>query len=65
MSAAVLELKERIENLSSEEWRELEPVIWDKQIEEDAASGRLDFLFSEIDQAEAAGEIKDWPEDKP
>ncbi len=34
---------------------------WLKQMEEDAASGKLDFLFEEADRAEKAGDLLDWP----
>ncbi len=37
---------------------------WDKQIEEDAAAGRLDFLFDEADAEGKAGTLRDWPPDQ-
>jgi len=40
--------------------RELDAKNWDKQMEEDAASGKLDFLFSEADQERKAGKLRDW-----
>lgn len=32
---------------------------WDRQIEADAASGKLDFLFKEAQEAKARGTLKD------
>jgi hypothetical protein len=31
------------------------------QIEEDAAAGKLDFLFEEAEQARLIGTLRDWP----
>ncbi|HSH39021.1 MAG TPA: hypothetical protein VK993_09565 [Chthoniobacterales bacterium] len=36
---------------------------WDKQIRDDAASGKLDFLFEEADRERASGTVRAWPED--
>ena len=33
-------------------------VLWDKQIEEDSASGKLDFLFDEAKREIAAGQAR-------
>jgi hypothetical protein len=41
----------------------LDNAAWDKQIDEDAASGRLDRLFEEADQERASGTLREWPED--
>ena len=38
-----------------------EAKLWDKEIEEDAEAGRLDFLFEEADAQRKAGELRDWP----
>jgi hypothetical protein len=32
---------------------------WDRQIEADSASGRLDFLLKEVQDAKAQGTVKD------
>jgi hypothetical protein len=40
---------------------EYDAKVWDKQIEEDAASGRLDFLFEEADKERKSGKLRDWP----
>ncbi|MDW8345006.1 MAG: hypothetical protein RMM51_11015 [Verrucomicrobiae bacterium] len=34
---------------------------WDKQIEQDAKAGRLDFLFEDADAERKAGTLRDWP----
>lgn len=36
-------------------------AAWDRQIEEDAASGKLDFLFQEADEERRSGNLKPWP----
>ncbi len=41
---------------------ELDQTAWDKQIEADSASGKLDFLFEEAEKERAAGTLRDWPE---
>jgi hypothetical protein len=33
-------------------------------MEEDAASGKLDFLFQEAERERAAGTLRDWPENE-
>lgn len=37
---------------------------WVKQMEDDAAAGKLDFLIDEADRAEKAGDLRDWPADQ-
>ena len=32
------------------------------RVEQDAASGKLDFLFEEAERERAAGKLRDWPE---
>jgi hypothetical protein len=34
---------------------------WDRQMDEDAKTGRLDFLFQEADEERQAATLKDWP----
>lgn len=34
---------------------------WDRQIEKDAGSGKLDFLFREAEDERKAGTLHDWP----
>ncbi len=40
---------------------ELDARNWDKQMEEDSASGKLDVLFDEADKERKAGKLRDWP----
>jgi hypothetical protein len=63
------EIKSAVSELSPEELTELiafvrqhDSAAWDKQIEEDAASGKLDFLFEEAEQERVAGTLREWPE---
>ena len=62
------EIKSAVDELSVKELAELAAFIrerdnaaWDQQIEEDAAAGKLDFLFEEAEQARANGTLRDWP----
>ena len=34
---------------------------WDRRMDEDSATGRLDFLFKEAAVESKAGELRDWP----
>jgi hypothetical protein len=38
--------------------------LWKRQMERDAADGKLDFLFNEADDERQAGLLRDWPTDK-
>ena len=38
--------------------------LWKRQMELDAADGKLDFLFNEADDERRAGSLRDWPSDK-
>jgi hypothetical protein len=60
------ELKREIEQLPEDEFTELVRWLsekdwerWDKQIEDDAAAGKLDFLVHEAVEAKAKGKLKD------
>ncbi len=60
------ELKVQIERLPSEEFTELCRWLsekdwerWDKQIEADCQSGRLDFLVREVREEKATGTLTD------
>ncbi len=35
--------------------------LWTRQMERDAAAGKLDFLFDEAAAERAAGSLRDWP----
>ncbi len=37
--------------------------LWKRQMDDDAASGRLDFLFNEAAAERQAGSLPDWPAD--
>lgn len=63
------EIKTAVRQLSPKELAELTAFIseqdnaaWDKQMEQDAASGKLDFLFEEAERERAAGKLRSWPE---
>ena len=65
---SLLEIKRAVDALSSVELadlaayvRERDTAAWDAQIEEDAAAGKLDFLFEEAEAERANGELRDWP----
>ena len=64
--ATVTEIKQAILSLPKSEYdqiiawlHELEEQEWDRQIELDAASGKLDFLMAEARRARSAGTLKD------
>jgi hypothetical protein len=38
--------------------------LWTRQMDTDAAAGKLDFLFNEADAERTAGSLHDWPADK-
>ena len=66
---SLAEIKNAVRELSPKELAELGAFIskqdnapWDKQMEKDAASGTLDFLFDEAERKRAAGQLRDWPE---
>ena len=61
---SVAEIKQAILSLPKEEYAEvidwlysLEEEEWDRQIEEDAASGKLDFLKAEAEEAKRNGTL--------
>ncbi len=60
------ELERVIASLSDEEYREFRRRFlerdwekWDKQIEEDAKAGKLDFLVEEAREAKKGGHLRD------
>jgi hypothetical protein len=66
---SLAEIKSAVRELSPKELAELaafilkqDNAVWTRQIDEDAAAGRLDFLFDEADRERAAGQLRDWPE---
>ena len=40
---------------------EYDSKLWDKQLDEDAAAGRLDRLFEEAESERKSGKLRDWP----
>ena len=68
---SLAEIKSAVRELSPKELAELtafisdqDNAVWSEQIEQDAASGKLDFLFQEADDERQAGKLRNWPEDK-
>ena len=66
---SLTEIKNAVRELTPKELAELAAFIskqdnatWDKQMEEDAARGKLDFLFDEAERERAGGQLRDWPE---
>ena len=62
------EIKSAVDALSPAELAELaiyirerDSAAWDAQIEEDAATGKLDFLFEEAEATRVSGNLRDWP----
>ena len=60
------EIKQAVLSLPEDEYakvmawlHELAEDAWDRQIEEDAKAGRLDFLKAEALEAKARGELRD------
>ena len=66
---SLTEIKSAVRQLPPKELTELaafileqDNVAWDKQIEQDAVAGKLDFLFEEAARERAAGKMRDWPQ---
>lgn len=64
----VEEIEAAIANLAPDDYRRLaewfrerEQTRWDEQLDQDSASGRLDFLFREAEREAAQAPIHDWP----
>jgi len=65
---SLTEIKSAVRELSPKELAELaafilkqDNVAWTRQIQDDAAGGKLDFLFDEADRERSAGQLRDWP----
>ena len=65
---SLAEIKSAVRELSPKELAELAAFIskennaaWDAQMEEDASSGKLDFLFEEAKRERESGQLHDWP----
>ena len=66
---SLAEIRNAVRELSPKELAELAAFIakqdnaaWDKQIADDAAGGKLDFLFEEAERERTAGQLRNWPE---
>ena len=67
----VEEIEAAISQLAPDEYGRLleslrarEQKRWDEQIDRDSASGKLDFLFKEIEDESAQGLLRGWPPQK-
>ena len=66
---SLAEIKDAVHSLSREELAELTVFIlgqedgdeWDKQMERDAAAGKLDFLIEQAERAERDGTLRNLP----
>ena len=66
----VEEIEKAVERLAA---RDLEKLLswiderrqaqWTRQMDKDAAAGKLDFLYEEADAERQAGQLRDWPAD--
>jgi hypothetical protein len=68
---SLTEIKSAVRELSPKELAELtafiseqDNAVWSEQMEGDAASGKLDFLFQEADEERGIGKLRDWPENE-
>lgn len=62
------EIEAAITGLPPDDYRRLvdwllarEQARWDKQLDQDSAGGKLDFLFEEAESERARGLVRDWP----
>ncbi len=64
--AAVKDLSEAEKDEFLEQLRAVEfEDDWDRQMDADAKSGKLDFLVREADDAIEGGTLRDWPDGPP
>ena len=68
MTMTVEELQRAILALPADDFRrfrhwflEYHNELWDREIEEDSAAGKLDFLLAEAEEAKQSGELYDLP----
>ena len=68
---SLAEIKSAVRELSPKELAELtafiseqDNAVWREQMEQDAASGKLDFLFQEADAEREAGKLRDCPQEE-
>jgi hypothetical protein len=67
----VEEIESAIENLPPEDFtriarwfRDRDHELWDRELDADSASGRLDFLFEEAENESNLGLLREWPAPK-
>ena len=65
---AVEKIEQEIAGLSNEDFDSLTLWVdhrrnekWDRQMDEDAVAGKLDFLFEEAQAERKSGKLRDWP----
>jgi len=46
-------------------FREHDQSLWDQQLDCDASTGKLDFLFEEIETESQEELLRDWPSQSP
>ena len=66
--STVEEIERAAEQLAPADFDRLVPWInrchheqWTRQMDRDAAAGKLDFLFEEAETERQAGQLRDWP----
>ncbi len=66
--STVEEIERAVERLAPADFARLAAWIdarrhaqWTRQMDQDAAAGRLGFLFDEADAERTAGQLHDWP----
>ena len=64
----VEEIERAIQELSADEFAQiaqrvhaLEQERWDAELDQDAGSGKLDFLITEAHEEREHGRLRDWP----
>ena len=65
----VEEIEQALERLSGDEFARiarrvhtLEQERWDRQMDQDASAGKLDFLIAEAREDRINGRLKNWPD---
>lgn len=69
--STVSEIERAIDQLAPDDFATLrrwfiekDNARWDAEIDGDATSGRLDFLFEEASAERVGEELRDWPDNK-
>ena len=67
----VKEIEAAIASLPPEEFRrfaqwirEREQTLWDRELDSDSASGKLDFLFDAAEKERLEGRVREWTPSK-